>query len=76
MGDEDRLAEILFDWRERQDRGEYVDPEDVVRAHPDLAEKLRARFVALAAVEDALGESVALRPDDPGRIGTTLSEQS
>ena len=30
MGGDDRLAEILWDWRERRDSGEYVDPEDVI----------------------------------------------
>ena len=53
MGDDSRIDEILGEWRERCDRGEAVDPEDVVREHPDLAEPLRARFRALSLLEGA-----------------------
>ena len=48
MSDEERIARILGDWRERLDEGCAIDPEDVIREHPDLEEPLRARFHALA----------------------------
>ncbi|MCK6460612.1 MAG: protein kinase, partial [Planctomycetes bacterium] len=54
MADE-RLAEILGQWRDRRDRGEAVDPEELIREHPDLADALRARFRAIAELERHLG---------------------
>ena len=68
MSAEDRLAEILGDWQERRDRGEYVDPDELVRAHPELADELRARFLALAAVDQVFARS-ALGREIPETIG-------
>ncbi len=69
MGGDDRLDRILADWQESRNRGERRDPEDVIRAHPDVADRLRARFDLLAAV-DAYFEAPG--PDDerfPEEIG-------
>jgi hypothetical protein len=44
----DRLARILGDWREIVSRGAFQDPADLLRAHPDLADDLRAHFDAEA----------------------------
>ncbi len=67
--DSELVEEILADWRERRDRGDHQDPEDVIRAHPDLEEGLRARFRAL----DVLELTLAYGPDAartlPRRIG-------
>jgi hypothetical protein len=54
LTDDDRLDEILGDWRARRDAGEAVDPETFVRAHPEHAETLRACFAAMRLVPDAL----------------------
>ncbi|MHC5012482.1 MAG: serine/threonine-protein kinase, partial [Planctomycetota bacterium] len=54
MDDNERIAGILGTWRERCDRGEDTDPEDVIREHPDLADALRERFDALAALDAML----------------------
>jgi serine/threonine protein kinase/tetratricopeptide (TPR) repeat protein len=43
-----RADEIVGRCRERLDRGERVDPDEVLREHPDLAEILRPRLMALA----------------------------
>lgn len=48
-----RLASILGEWRSRLDHGEHVDPEDVIRANPDLADQLRAQFRALSKMRHA-----------------------
>ena len=69
MPDADRLAEILGDWYERRDRGEAVDPQDVIDAHPDLADALRARFAALHLVDLALDGALPSGPERPEAIG-------
>ena len=47
----DRAAEIVGRCRERVEKGEAVDPEEVIRAHPDLAATLREQFAALELLE-------------------------
>lgn len=54
MTTEDRLAQVLADWRERLDRGEQVTQERILRDHPDLAAELRVRFAALGDLAAAL----------------------
>ena len=54
MGDEERIASIIGEWVEARNRGERRDPEEVARAHPELADELRRRFSALAGMEHAL----------------------
>jgi len=53
MGDEE-VERIVGDWREARDRGERVQPEEVIAAHPDLADSLRARFEAMALLDAAI----------------------
>jgi WD40 repeat protein/serine/threonine protein kinase len=73
MADESRIESIFAGWLERRERGESVDPEEVVREHPELADALRRRFRAMAMVSVALGgEGSApppLRPLPEGRYG-------
>ena len=67
MSDDERIASILGEWQMRCDQGETVPPEEVITAHPELADELRARFAALDAFDEALaGVSRRLRslPDD------------
>jgi len=61
--------EILGEWREQRDRGEPVDPESVIRAHPELADELRARFAALEAVDHAFAETAAAATGAPQELG-------
>jgi len=56
MDIEERVDEILLEWREAVDRGEPVNTEDLVRRHPDLEKPLRARFQALAVFDAVFGE--------------------
>ncbi len=53
MSTEERAAEIVGLCRERMDRGEPFEPDEVVRAHPDLAAALRRRFAALRNLDRA-----------------------
>ena len=66
---DDRLSEILGDWYERREQGETLEPEDVVRAHPELAEPLRQRFAALEFVDLALRSGKKTTEGLPGQIG-------
>jgi tetratricopeptide (TPR) repeat protein/serine/threonine protein kinase len=68
MKKEERIARILGDWRESQGRGDARDPEEIVRAHPDLADELRARFVALHVMEQLFAEP-DIEAQQPQMIG-------
>jgi serine/threonine protein kinase/tetratricopeptide (TPR) repeat protein len=69
----DELVDEIFGrCRERIERGEVVDVEEVLRVHADLAEPLRERFSA-ARLLDRVGARA--RRGDPAaatRVGTTL----
>jgi serine/threonine protein kinase/tetratricopeptide (TPR) repeat protein len=52
-------AEIVGRCRERIDAGEDVDVDAVVRAHPEIAATLRARFDALARLDRGFGRARA-----------------
>ncbi|MHC4164927.1 MAG: serine/threonine-protein kinase, partial [Planctomycetota bacterium] len=69
MNEAKRLAKILGDWRERKEQGEHVDPEEVVRTHPELAEALRARFEAMAVLDGLFAESDAFHGRPPRQLG-------
>ena len=43
----ERLEQIVEGCLKRRADGERVDPEEVVQAHPDLAESLRERLASL-----------------------------
>ncbi len=47
MSESEQVDEILATWRKRRASGESADPGDVIREHPELAEQLRERFVAM-----------------------------
>jgi tetratricopeptide (TPR) repeat protein len=67
MDKEARVVAILGAWRRRRDEGETIDPEEVVRAHPDLAAELRERFAVMHAVDQAF--EAATPEGMPARIG-------
>jgi serine/threonine protein kinase/tetratricopeptide (TPR) repeat protein len=50
---EERAAAVFGEWRERIDGGETVDPDELIRAHPEIATELRRQFEALRAVARA-----------------------
>jgi tetratricopeptide (TPR) repeat protein len=60
---EERAAAVFVECRERLDRGESVDPDDVVRAHPDLAVELRRKFAAQRAAELAFADEASEEGD-------------
>jgi tetratricopeptide (TPR) repeat protein len=60
-----RADEVVGRCRERLDRGERVDPDEVVREHPDLAEILRPRLAALELLRRS-------RPSAPSLLGRRL----
>jgi serine/threonine protein kinase/tetratricopeptide (TPR) repeat protein len=71
----DELVEEIFGrCRERIDRGESVDVDEIVRAHPDLARALRARFAAARLVDRAGARDRARRVDAAAatRVGRSL----
>ncbi len=63
------VAQILGAWQEGREAGAYVDPEEVIAAHPELADELRAHFLAAQAVEQAYAETRFLQGETPRRIG-------
>ncbi|MHC4974701.1 MAG: serine/threonine-protein kinase, partial [Planctomycetota bacterium] len=65
----EHLDEILAEWQEARERGEPPDPDEVIAAHPDLAEQLRARFAALPLVDLAFAASARLPEGTPAEIG-------
>jgi hypothetical protein len=67
MERDERIAAILGEWQDGRDRGEPVTPEEVMAAHPDLADELRSQFAFLGAIEGAPGD--ALPPGAPREIG-------
>jgi len=69
MDEGDRLAEIVGDWLDRRRRGEYVDPEDVIQAYPELEDSLRMRFATMAALDEIIEEASAQQTGTPSEIG-------
>ena len=66
MTDEERVDELLAEWRAAQDDGLVREPESVIREHPDLADSLRARFDALGTLRAGfatLGDAPAHLPE-------------
>jgi len=66
MASEEQIGEILREVCDRRDRGEEVERDALLQAHPELAEALRARLAALDALEEALGGSAR---GPPARLG-------
>ena len=70
MDPDDRIAEILGAWRERFERGEYVEPAEVVRDHREIAPTLSAQFRIQELVDeyfDGASEQDPFAP--PPRLG-------
>ena len=69
--EDDRISEIVADWLDRRGGAEEISPEDVLHAHPELAEELRARFLVLMALDAAYrpprshGAAAGARKGDP-----------
>lgn len=64
MSDESRIEEILVACRERRERGEFVDPEEMARSHPEIAPALRCRLAAMRLAERALAADGAVPGND------------
>jgi len=71
---EERAAAVFVECRERLDRGESVDPDEVVRAHPELAALLRRKFAAQRAAERAFEDDASDGDASPAAwlVGRTL----
>jgi serine/threonine protein kinase/tetratricopeptide (TPR) repeat protein len=69
--DED-AAKVFGALRERIDRGERVDVEDALRAHPELAAALRRQFAAMRLAEGLFGGGGAAGEDAAELVGTSL----
>ncbi|MHC4954165.1 MAG: tetratricopeptide repeat protein [Planctomycetota bacterium] len=65
MSRDGRIPEVLGEWRERLERGEHVDPEEVIAAHPELAEELRRRFETMAMADRFFGTAQPQRTKPP-----------
>jgi len=69
MKDDDRVADLLAEWRERRERGEDVSARDLIRDHPDLAEELSARLAVLEIIDQAYPETIERPSGVPAEIG-------
>jgi tRNA A-37 threonylcarbamoyl transferase component Bud32 len=69
MTSQGRADEIIGAWLQQKDQGEAPDPEEVIRAHPELADELRTRFEALLVL-DHLFAAQAIEADHPTEIGS------
>ena len=65
MTTDEVAAEIVVRCRERVERGESVDPEEVIRAHPDMADNLRERFAALRRLDQAFARGSTAQDTGP-----------
>jgi predicted ATPase len=72
MKPKDRAAKAFGAWRERIDRGERVDLEDVIREHPELADDLRSQLAAMRRAERLLGRAASSAPSPTRFVGRTL----
>jgi len=68
MEHESKVVAILGEWRRRRDEGEFLDPEDVIRDHPELADELRKRFAIMDAVDRSF------EAQTPDGVPTHISE--
>ncbi|MHC4670084.1 MAG: serine/threonine-protein kinase, partial [Planctomycetota bacterium] len=65
----DALTKIVEEWCDRIDRGERVDIDALVHAHPEFAEELRARFEAHDVLDQALSTTSPVPDGMPREIG-------
>jgi len=71
----DPADEIIGRYRDALDRGEAVDPEQIVRLHPEIADTLRRRFAALRLLDRAYASASSGEPAAPAatvRPGRTM----
>ncbi|NLF71922.1 MAG: protein kinase [Candidatus Anammoximicrobium sp.] len=61
--DQQELLAILDDFVDRLQRGESVDAEEIIRAHPEAADQLRGYLDSLVFLQRALPPSAALDTD-------------
>src|SRR5262245_19838958 len=61
------LNEVLADYMRRVDRGELVDGQDLIAAHPELAADLQAYFSQAVAMERLADGAAATVAHTPGR---------
>ena len=66
---DDRVEEILGEWRAAREKGVAASPEDVLRQHPELADELRNAFRIMDALDDVLLSSSGETRPVPDRIG-------
>jgi tetratricopeptide (TPR) repeat protein len=71
---EERADAVFVECRERLDRGESVDSDEVMRAHPDLAPRLARKFAALRMAERAFADDASDGDAAPAAwlVGRTL----
>jgi len=63
---EESIQQILGEWRLARERGIAASPEDVIRQHPELAERLLESFEVMRALDRLLARGAA--ETVPGRI--------
>jgi serine/threonine protein kinase/tetratricopeptide (TPR) repeat protein len=71
VSDDARAAEAFGALRERIDRGEHVDIDEAIRAHPGLEEPLRRQFAAMRLAEGLLRAPAGLA-DAAALVGRSL----
>ena len=66
-----RLTDVLDQYLERHDRGEAGDHDELLAAHPDLADVLRSYLSSLDFVQEAAAGFRPVSPDagEPRRLG-------
>jgi len=69
MGKRRDVASIFAQWCEDRDRGEALEPEELIGAHPDLADELREHLAALEFIDLALARGDVDRKGTPTQIG-------
>jgi tetratricopeptide (TPR) repeat protein len=68
MSDEKNIRRVLEEWAELRERGDDTATDEILRAHPELADELREHFDALEALDGAHATN-ELPEDAPREIG-------
>ena len=69
MDRDEHIAEILGTWQERRERGDSIEPEALVAAHPELAHDLAERLAALGYLDLLLADAPQPSVPVPSQIG-------
>jgi tetratricopeptide (TPR) repeat protein len=72
VNDEERVARIVGEYRDRLDRGERVDLDAVANSHPDLGAELRGQLAALRFLERAYAAGAPSPASAPSLVGRAL----